>query len=79
MGIASKPSSRIIPDRVQVPNPNAPNSKGPVKNFMSHEIIIEAGKTERQYWKDLWRYRELFLFLSCGTSCAIQADSHRIA
>lgn len=31
---------------------------------MAYEIIIEAGKTERQYWKDLWRYRELFLFLS---------------
>jgi len=31
---------------------------------MAYEIIVEAGKTERQYWKDLWRYRELFLFLS---------------
>ena len=28
------------------------------------EIIIEAGKTEREYWKDLWRYRELFYFLA---------------
>jgi lipopolysaccharide transport system permease protein len=28
------------------------------------EIIIEAGKAERQYWKDLWRYRELFYFLA---------------
>jgi homopolymeric O-antigen transport system permease protein len=26
--------------------------------------IIEAGRTERHYWKDLWRYRELFLFLA---------------
>ncbi|MCG8367189.1 MAG: ABC transporter permease [Pseudanabaenales cyanobacterium] len=36
--------------------------------MMSHhaeaELIIEAGRTERQYWKDLWRYRELFYFLS---------------
>ena len=31
---------------------------------MSYEIIIEANKTERQYWKDLWRYRELFFILS---------------
>ena len=31
---------------------------------MAYEIIIEAGKTERQYWKDLWRYRELFFILS---------------
>lgn len=28
------------------------------------EIIIEAGPTERQYWKDLWGYRELFFFLA---------------
>jgi len=28
------------------------------------EIIIEAGRTEKQYWKDLWRYRELFYFLA---------------
>ncbi len=28
------------------------------------ELIIEAGRTESQYWKDLWRYRELFYFLS---------------
>lgn len=29
-----------------------------------NEHIIEAGKTERHYWSDLWRYRELFFFLS---------------
>jgi len=28
------------------------------------EIIIQAGQIERQYWKDLWRYRELFYFLA---------------
>lgn len=27
-------------------------------------LIIEAGRAERHYWKDLWRYRELFYFLS---------------
>lgn len=30
----------------------------------SKELIIEAGRTEGQYWKDLWRYRELFYFLA---------------
>ena len=29
-----------------------------------YELIIEAGRTERHYWKDLWRYRELFYFLA---------------
>jgi lipopolysaccharide transport system permease protein len=28
------------------------------------KIIIEAGRTERHYWRDLWRYRELFYFLA---------------
>lgn len=28
------------------------------------EIVIEAGRTERQYWRDLFRYRELFYFLA---------------
>jgi lipopolysaccharide transport system permease protein len=28
------------------------------------ELVIEAGRTELHYWKDIWRYRELFYFLS---------------
>jgi lipopolysaccharide transport system permease protein len=28
------------------------------------QLLIEAGRTEGQYWRDLWRYRELFYFLS---------------
>ena len=30
----------------------------------SPELIIEAGRSEKQYWKDLWRYRELFYTLA---------------
>lgn len=30
----------------------------------STKLIIEAGRIESQYWKDLWRYRELFYFLA---------------
>ncbi len=30
----------------------------------TNELIIEAGRTERQYWQDLWKYRELFYFLA---------------
>ena len=33
-------------------------------NNQPTEIIIEAGRTERQYWSDLWNYRELFFFLA---------------
>lgn len=28
------------------------------------DVVIEHGKTERNYWRDLWRYRELLYFLS---------------
>src|SRR6202051_1664058 len=28
------------------------------------QLLIEAGHTEREYWRDLWRYRELFYFLA---------------
>src|SRR5580692_7112833 len=27
-------------------------------------LVLEAGRTEAHYWRDLWRYRELFLFLT---------------
>lgn len=29
-----------------------------------HEMVIEAGHAERNYWRDVWRYRELFWFLA---------------
>jgi lipopolysaccharide transport system permease protein len=28
------------------------------------DLIIEPGKGIKQYWADLWRYRELFYFLA---------------
>jgi lipopolysaccharide transport system permease protein len=27
-------------------------------------LTIEAGRAERQYWRDLWKFRELFYFLA---------------
>ena len=29
-----------------------------------HRLVIEAGRTERNYWRDLWRFRELLYILS---------------
>src|SRR5258708_867890 len=29
-----------------------------------NELIIEPGRAEKNYWRDLWRYRELFYFLA---------------
>jgi len=27
-------------------------------------LVLEAGRVEKNYWKDLWRYRELFYFIA---------------
>lgn len=29
-----------------------------------NHVILEAGRADRQYWQDLWRYRELLLILA---------------
>jgi lipopolysaccharide transport system permease protein len=29
-----------------------------------HQIILEPGRVEKNYWADLWRYRELFYILA---------------
>ncbi|MEH2455812.1 ABC transporter permease [Nostoc sp.] len=34
------------------------------KIVSQQELVIEAGRTDHQYWKDIWRYRELFYFLA---------------
>ena len=31
---------------------------------MTHTLILEPGRAERHYWRDLWRYRELFWVLA---------------
>jgi lipopolysaccharide transport system permease protein len=36
-----------------------------------HEIVLEAGRAERNYWRDLWRYRELFQVLA-GRDLAVR-------
>ncbi len=35
-----------------------------VKSGEPPELVLRAGQIERQYWKDLWRYRELFYMLA---------------
>src|SRR5437867_2318049 len=29
-----------------------------------YELVVETGRGERRYWRDLWHYRELFYFLA---------------
>ena len=35
-----------------------------LSSAVEHELIIEPGRIERNYWRDLFRYRELFYFLA---------------
>lgn len=35
-----------------------------MNDISQHTFIIEAGRTEKRYWRDLWLYRELVYFLS---------------
>jgi lipopolysaccharide transport system permease protein len=36
----------------------------PTGQSSSQHIVLEAGRADRQYWPDLWRYRELFFILA---------------
>ena len=31
---------------------------------MANVVILENGRHERNYWSDIWRYRELFYVLA---------------
>ncbi len=35
-----------------------------MNDISQHTFIIEAGRAEKRYWRDLWLYRELIYFLS---------------
>lgn len=34
------------------------------ENLSAQEIILEPGRSERNYWRDLWRFRELLYILT---------------
>lgn len=38
--------------------------KQPAEPAEEWDLVIEPGRTEKNYWKDLWRFRELFYILS---------------
>jgi lipopolysaccharide transport system permease protein len=45
-------------------SPQGQASVGADGDIGGAQLVIEAGRTEQQYWRDLWRYRELFYFLT---------------
>jgi lipopolysaccharide transport system permease protein len=44
--------------------PSSVNDSGEGKEGAAYEIIIEPGRADQQYWRDLWHYRELFQVLA---------------
>lgn len=36
----------------------------PLSAAAGSELVLEAGRADSHYWRDLWRYRELFVFLT---------------
>ncbi len=43
---------------------NSSNLKKAPQGLAESLLIIEPGRTEKNYWADLWRFRELFLILA---------------
>ncbi|MEO9022643.1 MAG: ABC transporter permease [Ginsengibacter sp.] len=35
-----------------------------IEQTKEFDLVIEPGRSKKNYWNDLWRFRELFLFLS---------------
>jgi lipopolysaccharide transport system permease protein len=40
------------------------DSRADVPNAARDVLVIEPGRTERNYWRDIWAYRELFVILA---------------
>ena len=38
--------------------------KDQASRTFEHVLVLEAGRAERHYWRDLWTYRELFAILA---------------
>jgi lipopolysaccharide transport system permease protein len=63
--LAAAPMSTILSDSSNVASMMI-RDEGSRKGFLAadHELVIEPGRTERHYWRDLWQYRELFSVLA---------------
>lgn len=56
--------SPIANHQSPISNLPSPNASSPPLSDSHFDLIIEHGRTELNYWCDLWRFRELFCFLA---------------
>jgi lipopolysaccharide transport system permease protein len=67
MSVENSPVSNVPRDLVKGPNTfrrRNDRSRSDAVFGSEYELIIEPGRTDRHYWLDLWRYRELFQVLA---------------
>src|SRR4051812_39067083 len=50
--------------RLTARTPRMSQSSAPPAAEHIPELVLEAGRADAHYWRDLWRYRELFVFLT---------------
>jgi lipopolysaccharide transport system permease protein len=41
-----------------------PATRTKLRDPANQWLVLEPNRIEKQYWKDLWRYRELFAILA---------------
>lgn len=61
---APQPRAAACPHGRGTGDPGNPDHDRAHRAPHPHRLVIEAGQGGRQYWRDLWRYRELFGFLA---------------
>jgi lipopolysaccharide transport system permease protein len=57
-------STDLVRDANIAPPAHEGRTQPPSAVARGYELIIEPGRAERQYWRDLWQYRELFQVLA---------------
>src|SRR5262245_28854986 len=65
--MVKSPMPSVLTKLLKGPNvlPTHSNDSRPLEVFpRKYELIIEPGRTDRRYWRDLWEFRELFQVLA---------------
>lgn len=52
------------PHHADVRDASVESSSATASTPATYELVLEPGRAERQYWRDLWNYRELFYILA---------------
>src|ERR1700704_4396008 len=59
----STAETRVV-EKTTFPAANGTTGPGGEAGGSQYELVIERGRADRHYWRDLWHYRELFQVLA---------------